>query len=135
MRSKKNLKRNLITFLTIFDGKPNILAEYLLEYDLLDDNIIKLLLNNKELNNKSKELKDKGEIEKPYFTSLEEMQKFYNQFFISEKKQLYPLLGAETQEESIILQLKNAILSEDYNLAAQLRDYCQKNNIDIKKYF
>jgi hypothetical protein len=62
MKPNKNklLKKNLITFLTVFDGNPNILAEYLLQYDVLDSKIINLLLNNKELNKKSKELKDKG---------------------------------------------------------------------------
>ncbi len=137
MRSKKNkiLKKNLITFLTIFDGKPNILAEYLLQYDILDENIIKLLINNKELSKKSKELKEKGEIEKPYFTSIEEMQEFYNKFFTIDKdKIIHPLLGAETQEKAFILELKKAIEKEDYELAVKIRDYCILNDIDLNKF-
>lgn len=134
-RKNKRLKQNLITFLSIFDGRPNILAEYLLEYDILDDKIIALLLNNKELGEKSKELKEKGEIEKPYFTSIEEMQEFYNKFFAYDKERSFPLLGAATQEEAIILEIKKAIENEDYELAAKIRDFCKNNNIDIKKYF
>ncbi len=135
-RKNKILKKNLITFLTIFDGKPNILAEYLLEYDILDDKLIALLINNKELTKKSKELKEKGEIEKPYFTSIEQMQEFYNKFFILEKdKTLHPLLGAETKQESFILELKKAILNEEYELAAKIRDYCKLNGIDLKNNF
>jgi hypothetical protein len=129
------LKKNLITFLTIFDGKPNILAEYLLQYDILDEKTIKLLINNKELSKKSKELKEKGEIEKPYFSSIEEMQEFYNKFFTVDKdKALHPLLGAETQEEALILELKKAIEKEDYELAVKIRDYCLINGIDLKKF-
>jgi hypothetical protein len=137
MSSKKNkiLKKNLITFLTIFDGKPNILAEYLLQYDILDEKVIKLLINNKELSKKSKELKEKGEIEKPYFSSIEEMQEFYNKFFtVDHDKIIHPLLGAETQEEALIMEIKKAIEKEDYELAAKIRDYCMLNGIDLKKF-
>ena len=34
-KKRKLLKTNLITFLTLFDGKPNMLVEYLMEYDTL----------------------------------------------------------------------------------------------------
>ena len=36
-RRDKIIKKNLITFLTIFDGKPNILADYLIEYNILNE--------------------------------------------------------------------------------------------------
>lgn len=136
MSSRKNkiLKKNLITFLTIFDGRPNILAEYLLEYDVLDEKTISLLINNKELSKKSKELKEKGEIEKPYFTSIEQMQDFYSKFFMWDKDKTFPLLGAATHEESIALEMKKAITNENYELAAKIRDYCKVNDIDLKKY-
>jgi hypothetical protein len=138
MKPNKNklLKKNLITFLTVFDGNPNILAEYLLQYDVLDSKIINLLLNNKELNKKSKELKDKGEIEKPYFSSIKEIQEYYNKFFIVEKEKIiHPLLEVETKEQSLMLEMKKALEKEDYELAIKIRNYCIENNLDIKTFF
>ena len=102
-RRDKIIKKNLITFLTIFDGKPNILADYLIEYNILNEKLISLLISNKELNKKSKELKDKGEIEKPYFSTIEEMQEFYNSFFLIEKQKIvYPISGIEPNQDTLI---------------------------------
>ena len=134
-RRDKIIKKNLITFLTIFDGKPNILADYLIEYNILNEKLISLLISNKELNKKSKELKDKGEIEKPYFSTIEEMQEFYNSFFLIEKQKIvYPISGIEPNQETLIKEIKDAITKEDYEMASKIRDYCITKNIDIKKY-
>ncbi len=137
MSSKKNkiFKKNLITLLSIFDGKPNILAEYLIQFDVLSDKQIEHIINNKELSKKSKDIKESGEINKPYFSSLEEMQNFYNKFFITEKEKKHPILGSASKEEAIVLEMRKALESENFEAAAKIRDYCEKNNIDIKKYF
>jgi hypothetical protein len=137
MGSKKNklFKKNLITLLSIFDGKPNILAEYLIQFDVLSDKQIEHITNNKELSKKSKEIKESGEISKPYFSSLEDMQNFYNKFFIKDKENIHPILGSASKEEAIFLELKKALENENFETAAKIRDYCEKNNIDLKKYF
>ncbi len=62
------------------------------------------------------------------------MQEFYNKFFMWDKEKTFPLLGAATHEESLALDIKKALLNENYELAAQIRDYCKLNDIDIKKY-
>lgn len=131
-KKRKLLKNNLITFLTLFDGKPNMLVEYLMEYDILDDKLISLLINNKELLEKSKELKEKGELEKPYFTSIEEIQAYYSKFFVYDNQNiLHPLLGSASKQEALILEIKKAIQNEDYETCAKIRDYCKKNKIEL----
>ena len=131
-KKKKILKANLITFFTIFDGKPNMLVEYLLEYDILNNDLINFIINNKELIIMSKELKENGEIEKPYFTSIEEIQNFYIKFFIKGEDYIHPLLTEETKKEALISEFKKAIANEDYETCAKIRDYCILNKINIK---
>ena len=130
-RKSKILKKNLIAFLTIFDGKPNMLAEYLMEYDIITEKIANMLINNKELSKKSKELKDNGEIEKPYFSNIEEMKEFYNSFFKTER--VFDPINNPSQA-SLLEEIKKAITNEDYEMASKIRDYCKINNINIKKF-
>lgn len=128
--SKKDrlIKKNLITLLKVFENKPNLLAQYLLEYDILDDKMKKLLLDNKELFNLSKELDDSMEIKIPYFNTIEEIEFFYSKFF----NNINGTLSKESSEEIFNQQLKTYLINEEYEKAAKLRDYCMKNNIFLR---
>lgn len=126
----KILKEKLITLFLIFENKPHLLAEYFLEYDLIKKSEKKQLSNNKSLQEKSDEKKKTGKIEKPYFKNLEEMQKYYNDFFYEEEKQeKHPVLGYKTRKEVLLNQLSFAIENEEYEKAAKIRDYIKKLNL------
>ncbi len=135
MNAKRNkiLKRNLITLLKIFDGKPNLLAQYLLDYDVLGDNVKSKIMNNKELAKRSKELKDNGEVIMPNFTNLEEMNLFFDRFFESTATYL-PVLVSDAKIETLLAEIKTALKREDYEKAAKLRDYCATKGIDIADF-
>lgn len=133
MKNEDNIKKTLIALLTLFDGKPNLLSEFLIKNNLITDKLKSLLNSNKNLEELYNEISENGEIEKPYFSNLDEMDKFYSKFFIIEKNK--KIIKSETQEEKLKNDILNALKSEDYKKASQIRDYCKKNNIDLEKFF
>jgi protein-arginine kinase activator protein McsA len=126
----KALRDKLIALFSMFENKPHLMAEYFLEYDLLKSSQKEQLLTNESLEEKTKEFKETGKIIKPYFKNLEQMQKYYNDFFYQEEiQQKHPILGYKTRKESLLNQLENAIQNEEFEKAAKLRDYIKELGI------
>jgi hypothetical protein len=138
------LKKHMVTLLTIFKDKPNILVKYILEYDILPDNIKHNIIENKELKNRSEELEldDDDNLETPYFSNIKEMINYYHNFFKSDNiysesdsydefsKITFPY-QEEPKRDSLLKDLESAIENEDYEKCAKIRDYCIKKNIDL----
>lgn len=127
----KIVRKNLVTLLSIFEGKPNLFAQYLLDYDILSDDMKNMLLNNTELTLKSKELEG-GNIEKPYFVDITDINNFYSKFFIIHKDVSIKMLAQNNNVESLIDELKIALSKEEYEKASKIRDYLIINGVDIK---
>lgn len=128
---KKKKIQNLITLLTLFKDKPNLLAEYLMEFDALSDNFMDNISNNKELSKMWEELDSSGEIEVPFFFNIEMMDRYYRNLFKSDKK--FKQMKNKKEEE-LIIELKKALLDEDYEKASKIRDYFLIKNINIQKF-
>jgi hypothetical protein len=135
-RELESFKKNMVTLFTIFKNKPNLLVKYILKYDIISDDIKEVIINNKELNKRSKEmeLNEEDDLDLPYFSNVKDMKKYYDSIFKT-KEDLddinYPMLN-EPKKETLLKDLKEAIKNEDYEKCAKIRDYCIKKDIIIK---
>lgn len=126
-------KKNMVTLLMIFKDKPNLLVKYILEYDIISSETQRLIIANKELSKRSKEMEmDEYEsLDIPYFKNFKEMKKYYDNIFETKQDSLtinYPNLE-EPKKETLLRDLKEAIQNEDYEKCSKIRDYCIKKDI------
>ena len=126
-------KANLIALFYQFRDRPHLLANYFIQHDALKDLFMERIAGNTKLASIYEEMKNNQDVQKPYFHNLEEMQKYYNSLFEHEGRSknnlVHPVLGASTQEEALRKQLAEALLKEDYEKAAKLRDYMKELGI------
>jgi hypothetical protein len=124
-------KKNMVTLLTIFKDKPNLLVKYILEYDFISPEIHKFIIDNKELKKKGEEMEKEDSLDIPYFKNINEMKKYYDKIFKTNTKSItinYPSLE-EPKKDILLRDLQEAILEEDYEKCARIRDYCMKKDI------
>lgn len=115
----KDNKKKLIRFLSEFKNRPNHLAEYLLKNDIIKKDFLKKL-EKTDFNKK---------IKIPYFSSYNEMNNYYDNLIDQIKN------SEENIENSLNSKLKDLILEEEFERAAELRDYMKKNKYKIFKLF
>jgi hypothetical protein len=115
-----NLYKNLIKLLKMFNNRPYHLAKFMVDNSALNKSFIKNILNSKKLNSISEE---DSEMVKS-FTSIDEMEDFYNSLIID-------IEGKTAQDIEIELnqKLDYFIKSERFEDAAKIRDYMKRNNI------
>lgn len=117
---------NLINLFKLFKNRPNHLVRFLLDNDALNDKFIKRVKNNLKLSEDIQE----SDLNKS-FDSIDDMKDhfslFINDIEVSKKKKS----KAEIIEE-LILKIKEAVESENYEEAARIRDYMIRNNLKKK---
>jgi|VirMetMinimDraft_7_1064189.scaffolds.fasta_scaffold10411_3 hypothetical protein len=126
-------KKNMVTLLKIFKDKPNLLVKYILEYDIMSSETQRLIISNKELSKRSKEMEDDEDenLDIPYFNNFKEMKKYYDNIFETNQDSItinYPSLE-EPKRDTLLRELKEAIEEEDYEKCVKIRDYCMKRDI------
>jgi excinuclease UvrABC helicase subunit UvrB len=124
---KKITHSNLINLLKLFQDRPNHLANFLIENDAFSDSFIKKLNDSDKLSELSENLTDKD----VYFSSIDEMNKFYKLLI----DDLESIKKTKTKKELMIelnQKVQDAINNEDYEEAARIRDYIIKNNLRKK---
>lgn len=127
MRGRKFTHSNLLILLKLFQDRPNHLANFLLENDALSESFIKKLNDSDRLIEISENLNEKD----IYFNSIDEMNRFYKLII----DDLETIKKKKTKAELIIelnQKIQDAILNEDYEEAARIRDYIIKNNLKKK---
>jgi hypothetical protein len=121
------LDRNLAALFHIFRDKPHLLASYLVKYDALTDTFTNLIKLSDYLNEVAHKMDNGEDIEKPYFTNIEEMQIYYSSLFevnrINKPTNTHPVLGVTTNEEALRKQLALAVELDDFEKAVKIRDY------------
>ena len=130
------LKKNMVTLFTIFKDKPNLLVKYILEYDIIAPDVQKFIVDNKELKvmREKMENDENDKLETPYFRNIPEMKKYYDNIFQTNPdfdSINYPN-DNEPKQETLLKDMKEAILSENYEKCTKIRDYCLKNDIVLK---
>lgn len=119
------LKVNLVALLHFFKDKPNLLVNFLLEYEALKKDFKDRISSNDKLDKIYESYYNKEEIDEPYFKDVEDMQEFYKQLFEKRKKknQNHVLITSTNSKEVLNKQLEEAVEIEDYEKAAKIRDY------------
>lgn len=132
---RKNTTKNLVTLIKIFQDYPELFAKKLLEHDVLRKSFLEIIGNNTALDEYAKNPAS-FQKQRRHFYSLADVDRFYNQFFIED---LLPptfadsenVYNAKDEAEVLLIQLKNAIVEENYELAAKLKKYMELCDIDI----
>jgi hypothetical protein len=114
--------KNLVTLLKLFKNRPHHLAKYLLDNKSLDKNFVKKVLNSDKLKNINSD-------EFINFNSIQQMEDFYFS--------LVDLNGIENKsqeelEQELNMKLNKLIENENYEEAANLRDYMRRKKIKKK---
>jgi hypothetical protein len=121
----EDLYRNLVILLKMFKNRPFHLAKYLIDNSALKDEFLKKLANNEKLKEFSQ---DEDLKSKTLFLDINQMNDYYNSLTDDIKK-----IGvAKTPEEiaeALNQKLESLINEENYEDAANLRDYMFRNNI------
>lgn len=121
----EDLYRNLVILLKMFKNRPFHLAKYLIDNSALKDDFLKKLANNEKLKEFSQ---DENLKSKTLFLDINQMNDYYNSLTDDIKK-----IGvAKTPEEiaeALNQKLESLINEENYEDAANLRDYMFRNNI------
>lgn len=130
-----NIPKNLIALIKIFQEVPELFAKKMLEHKVFNDEFLQILNSNVNLNDLSSN-PTKYNSGKKVFYSIDDINKFYNQFF---KHNIYeehtPLqeqsvYDAKNEIDVLIIQLETALESEDYIKAAKISEYMKLLNIE-----
>lgn len=116
-----NTYNNIITFLKLFKNRPYHLAKYLLDNNALNSDFIKNINNSDKL----KQLSSSEDL-MINFNSIEQMEDFYHSLINLEDSNNKTI---EEIENDLNLKLSEFIKNEDYESAANLRDYMKRKKI------
>jgi len=130
----KVIIKNLIALIKVFSDVPELFAKKLLEHNVFNEEFLNILANNTNLSSISEDINRKKTVKKVFY-SIEDINKFYDQFFkINFYKQtdedLYNVYKAKTEKDVLIIQLEKALKDEDYVLADKIHSYMKLLKID-----
>ena len=133
----KNIPKNLISIIKIFQEYPELFAKKMLEHNSFNEEFLDVLNNSKILLDLSVN-PTKYQNQKRYFYNIDDINKFYDQFF--EHSQFDTVLdetnvyNAKDEEHALIIQLENALADENYILASKINKYMKLLNIQYNTY-
>lgn len=131
----KNIPKNLVALIKIFQEMPELFAKKLLEHQVFKNDFLAVLSENPKLSDLA-ENPMKYQQGKRFFYSIDDINKFYNQFFqlldYDQKHKHFEdnVYNATSETEALIIQLENALEDENYILASKIDRYMKLLNID-----
>ena len=114
-------ERNLILLLKIFNNRPNHLSKFLVDNKAFSEDFLKEVIESDKLN----AIQD-IDLEKMDFSSIEEMNSYYNDLIKDEEQKNTDL------QKYFNDKLFKLIQEENYEEAIKVRNYMNKKGIDIK---
>jgi hypothetical protein len=120
-----NNYKNLITLLNAFKNRPNHLSRFLLENKAFTDEFLSKIESNEKLSNIN--LSKIGD-ESFYFSNITEMKSFYSSL-VEDLELIKSKKDKETLKKDLLELLSKAILNEDYEEAARIRDFMIFNKL------
>lgn len=135
--NNEEIAEKLKIFFKIFEKKPNLLVKFIVNYDVIDTSFLEQLSKNVEIEKQLHFYNKNKKLDIKFFKDLVHMQEYYNSLFKDEsnqEEQKHPILGFRTRSEMLVNQLKTAIVEENFEKAANLRDYIKSLDINIEKY-
>jgi len=115
-----SLENNLASLLRMFKNRPHHLAKFLLENDAFRVDFLKKVESNKNL-----EKLNQSEIgdDHFYFTNISEMKSYFTTLVEDNFGEI------ESIKEQLEKNLSEAIINEDYEEAARIRDFLILNKL------
>ena len=121
--------QNLITILKLFQSRPYHLAKYLIETNAFSDEFLQKIKNSDKLNSLNKE--DESSLKAIYFVDVSHMKDFFNS--LTDDVYDEKLKSKRDVAQELNIKLDRCLRDERYEDAIRIRDYMQKNGIEIKK--
>jgi hypothetical protein len=118
--SYKDLYKNVLNILILFNNRPNHLLKYLIDNNALNNSFVKKSMGSGKLS-MIKETENTV-----YFTDISQMNDYYNSLLDDTQ------LVAKTKDvltKELNEKLDKSILSEKFEDAIRIRDYMKKNKI------
>ena len=113
-----DMVNKLTNFIMLFDDKTFLMARYMLDNKILNDDFIKLLSNSDKFNNP---------IRLPFFNNISDVIPYYHSL-------LDDFDNVGDSKEDVLIKLNSRldeyIRKDMFEEAIRLRDYMKKNNID-----
>ena len=121
--------QNLITILKLFQSRPYHLSKYLMESNAFNEDFLQKIKNSDKLNSLNNE--DESNLKEIYFLDVSHMKDFFNSLTdgVYEEK----LKNKRDISVELSAKLNKCLRDERYEDAIRIRDYMQKNGIEIKK--
>lgn len=111
----------ILILIKLFNNRPNLLTKYLITHKAFNEDFLDKLLNNKKIEEMSKNNIINNETS---FDTIADIEDYYNSFLE---------INGKTKSE-ITKELNNklteALKNERYEDASKIRDYMKKNNIE-----
>lgn len=117
--SKKN--SNLLSLIDLFKYRPNHLTQFLLENNAFNDRFLEKL-SSLPLIEGTTNLQ---------FNTIDDMKDYF-QSLVDDTQRLDIIKNKKKMEEELSFKIKEAIKNENYEEAAKIRDYMNKNNLKRK---
>lgn len=128
---KDQLYKNLVILLKMFKNRPYHLAKYLSDNSAFNQKFINKILESDKLKDMSKE-EDESSVNMTiipiHFNDINQMNDFYNSI-VDDIKLLSKEKSMEETTKAINTKLDSCIKSENFEDAARIRDYMQRNGI------
>lgn len=117
--------KNLLILLNLFKNRPNHLCRFLLENNALDGKFLSKLEDNEKLSNVN--LSKIGD-QHFYFSNISEMKSYYSSL-VEDLDSLKDGSDREKLKLDLLELIDKAILNEDYEEAARIRDFMIINKL------
>ncbi len=115
---------NLLTLFRIFKNRPSHLARFLIDNKALDDKFLKKIEGSGKLSNIDRSNIEDGQ----YFKNISEMKSYYDSLMED-----FDLMKSKKSKKELREYLSNllnkAIMEEDFEEAARIRDFIFFNKI------
>lgn len=128
---KEQLYKNLIILLKLFKNRPYHLAKYLTDNSAFTSDFLKKIIQSDKLKDMNLEEENSNMTIVPiYFNDINQMNEFYNSIIDDIK-----LLSSPNEKsfddivKDVNLKLNECIKKENYEDAARIRDYMNRNGI------
>jgi len=117
--SKKN--SNLLSLIDLFKYRPNHLTQFLLENNAFNDRFLEKLASLPLIEGTTN----------LQFNTIDDMKDYF-QSLVDDTQKLDIIKNKKKMEEDLSFKIKEAIKNENYEEAAKIRDYMNKNNLKRK---
>ena len=130
---KDQLYKNLVVLLKMFKNRPYHLSKYFIDNSAFSQDFIKKIIDSDKLKDMVKDEENNNVTIIPiHFNDINQMNDFYNSV-VDDIKSLSKEKSMDELTKDINQKLDNCIKNENYEDAARIRDYMNRNGIKRTK--